>query len=272
MAIQIDFKKYPELAEPIRIERERRDKEQRDADRQRRKLREMEFILRHRLPDGSMLADVEANGVMILELLGPGFTYALFRDLVSFEKYRTLFVWEKPTPRVSVKEQEAAARQLIVEYAKQTEAYGLAEANFNMICSTLGAGFAWDDLDTAIRNGQLSLAPATFQEVSQWRSEAAKAHSDWLRTEATPQQLKQAVREEAVQNRLQQQQQEAHRQQQVIMQAQSHYPALPDFTATGEKIDSAYLMRLSVQNYEQFKQLVKKHGSARITARIRATE
>jgi hypothetical protein len=54
-----------------------------------------------------------------------------------------------------------------------------------------------------------------------------------------------------------------------VLSQQQHYPVLPATNANGEAMDAAYFRRISTINFPLFKQLVKKHGSGNVTARLR---
>jgi hypothetical protein len=63
---------------------------------------------------------------------------------------------------------------------------------------------------------------------------------------------------------------EADRQHQFVSQQQQGlYPPLPSTNAAGELMDAAYFRKISTITFPLFKQLVKRFGTASITARLR---
>jgi hypothetical protein len=73
------------------------------------------------------------------------------------------------------------------------------------------------------------------------------------------------------QRRIQAQREEAERQiaAREQMDAAYGFPPLPEFNQHGEKLDAAYLNRISNTNLQLFKNLMRKHGAANLTARLR---
>jgi hypothetical protein len=143
------------------------------------------------------------------------------------------------------------------------------EANFGLLREVLQNDFTVYNAAQAITSGAVQLSPATAVEIEQWRNEAAQARQNYLRNEATSDELRYAARTEAAQQRQVNQQAEADRQLQAGLQRESFFPPLPEVNQHGEKIDSAYLVRISNTNLQLFRAFVKKHGAANVTARLR---
>jgi len=93
-----------------------------------------------------------------------------------------------------------------------------------------------------------------------------------LANQASPQELRQAARTETEQRRAQFQHEETQRQIAAREQMDIAYgfTPIPEFNqATGEKLDSAYFIKLSNINISAFKQAIRRWGAANVTARIR---
>ena len=114
-------------------------------------------------------------------------------------------------------------------------------------------------------------AGASGLERAAFQAEAQAARQKFLINSATPSQLKQEANYETQKNREEFQRAEADRQHQVSSQQQSGmFPPLPATHAeTGETIDARWLRKTSTINFELFKKLCKRHGSAAVTSRLR---
>ncbi len=137
--------------------------------------------------------------------------------------------------------------------------------------SVLGHGFDRYKLAQAVQSNALQLAPAPPEELEQFRQDAAEERRDFLINQASPQELRQAARSEAEQRRIQFQRAEAERQ--IAFREQKDaavgYPPLPEVNGEGQKIDAAYLNKISNTNLQLFKNLMRRHGASNLTARLR---
>jgi hypothetical protein len=150
---------------------------------------------------------------------------------------------------------------------------GLAEndANFSLTVSVLGSGFNSYQVQQAISSNALNLAPASPEELAQFSQDAAEERQDFL-INASPEELRQAARTETEQRRAQFQHEETQRQiaAREQMDAAYGFTPIPELNqATGEKLDSAYFIKLSNTNISAFKQAIRRWGAANVTARIR---
>lgn len=149
--------------------------------------------------------------------------------------------------------------------------YSLVDANYD-IARSLGPGFAGDDLKHIAHR----LVRATQAEVQQRHADAVNRRQHFLKHQATDTELQAAAKQESELGRTEAQRSQFEHQLAIREQkdAQYGFPALPDVNQmTGEKIDAAYLIRLSNSDIrsEQFqlsRNFIRKHGSAAVTARI----
>ena len=144
-------------------------------------------------------------------------------------------------------------------------------AALNLLRQEFGAGFTSDQVGNALQTGLIRLAPASDEHIHQWTREDQEERQDFLINQASPDELRQAARSEAEQRRIQFQHEEAQRQiaARETMDAAYGFPPLPEFNAEGTKLDAAYLNKISNTNLQLFKNLMRKHGAANLTARIR---
>jgi hypothetical protein len=168
------------------------------------------------------------------------------------------------------KQKEAAAAQ--AEQDRETfnlfareNGFSEVEANYQLAKSVLGDGLDRYTLAQAVQSNGLSLAQASFEELAQFRQDAAEERQDWLINSATPLELRRAARYESEQ--LRGQQQRAARQVQIREQKEAGvgYPPLPDEAQDGQKIDRMFLLRLPKDLYARF---CSRYGFAAITARL----
>lgn len=166
--------------------------------------------------------------------------------------------------------QDLQDRQTFNEFARRN-GWSECQANHDLAKSVLGSGFDRYTLADAVRSGQLLLAPASHEELTKFREEVVLARADFLRNHASPAELREAARAEFEQRRIQAQRQESERQFQgrEVADAVFGFPALPEIhQPTGEKIDAAWLNKISNTNLNLFKALMRKHGAAALTRRL----
>ena len=187
-------------------------------------------------------------------------------------------IWHQETMRLAREPQRKAEAKAQLQQDRETfrqaaRQYGLSdiEANFSVVRSTLGAGFNVYQVGQAVSSNAVGLVPATEQELAQRHQEAQEERQDFLINQASPDELRQAARSEAEQRRIQFQHEEAQRQiaARETMDAAYGFPPLPEFNAEGTKLDAAYLNKISNTNLQLFKNLMRKHGAANLTARLR---
>jgi hypothetical protein len=144
-------------------------------------------------------------------------------------------------------------------------------AALNLLRQELGANFDSTQVAQALQSGLIGLSPASEEHILQWTREAQEEHQDYLINQASPQELRAIAKTETEQRRIQAQREEAERQIAVREQTDAAYgfPPLPEFNQHGEKIDAVYLNKISNTNLQLFKNLMRKHGAANLTARLR---
>ena len=144
-------------------------------------------------------------------------------------------------------------------------------AALNLLRQEFGAGFTSAQIDRALQSGLIHLGPASEEHIVQWTREAQEERQDYLINQASPEELRATAKGEAEQRRIQAVQQETERQiaAREQMDAAHGFPPLPEFNSAGEKLDAAYLNKISNTNLQLFKNLMRKHGAANLTARLR---
>jgi len=122
-----------------------------------------------------------------------------------------------------------------------------------------------------VNTGAVQVSPATQSELQQYRQEAAEQRQQFLRN-ADPEMLRSIVRSEAEQRSIQAQREEDQRQI-AARQAKDEafgFPPLPEINeTTGEKLNSAYFIRLSNTDLQQFKNYIRYYGASQITRALR---
>jgi hypothetical protein len=217
------------------------------------------------------LANIDANRTMLFE-----YALSLSDDgVVTFdlldEAAKTLpglacqNVKQVPTPANLIQDEKS-----LQDYCRANRREPNTAA-LNLLRQEFGAGFSSAQIDQALQSRLIALDPASDEHILQWTQEAAEERQDFLINQATPRQLAQAARQESEQRRIQAQREEAERQiaAREQMDAAYGFPPLPEFNQHGEKLDAAYLNKISNTNLQLFKNLMRKHGAANLTARLR---
>jgi hypothetical protein len=201
--------------------------------------------------NGRYLCDVESNRSILEGLLNPGElpTPAVYSTLVL--QFPNKFSWRTPQPKKTDADR-------LVEFARICRENDLSECAANQQLHKEGV-----DLD--------AWAGASGLERAKFQAEAQAARQYFLIHDASPTQLRQESIYESQVNREATRRKEADRQHQVSSQQQSGmFPPLPATHAeTGETIDARWLRKTSTINFELFKKLCKRHGSAAVTSRLR---
>lgn len=145
-------------------------------------------------------------------------------------------------------------------------------AAINLLRQKFGAGFNQVEIDQALQSRLISLGPASEEELAESAAEVAEARQDWLANQASPEQLRQAARQEAEERRLAAQQEFVREQDEAGRKraAESGKPQLPEVNSlTGEKLDATFFNKLSVTNRQEFRRYVGFYGGNQIVDRMR---
>jgi hypothetical protein len=200
--------------------------------------------------NNKVLADTESNRTMMESLLAPheSPSAAIYETIAL--SYPQKFSWIVQQPAQTDAEREA-------EFVKICRENFVSQNDANRQLHKQGAPLdAW--------------SAASAIERAQYQEEAAQARQKYLIHEATPEELRQAARYEFQTGRDAAVQADAKRREELVAEAQRGlYAPLPAVNANGEVMDAKYFRRISTVNYELFRALVKRHGSAQITARLR---
>jgi hypothetical protein len=218
------------------------------------------------------ITDVAANRKMI-------FDYALslsYDGVVTFENLAEAAKAKlSGLDRQKVKQVPTAANlkqdeKTLQEYCRANRLEPNTAA-LNLLRQEFGAGFSSAQIDKTLQSRLIAFDPASDEHVLQWTREEAEERQDYLINQASPEELRATAKAEAEQRRIQAQREEAERQiaAREQMDAVYGFPPLPEFNSAGEKIDAAYLNKISNTNLQLFKNLMRKHGAANLTARLR---
>jgi hypothetical protein len=145
-------------------------------------------------------------------------------------------------------------------------------AALNLLRQQFGAGFDSTQVAQALQSGLIGLSPASDEHLLQWTKEAQEERQDYLVNQASPHELRTIAKMESEQRRIQAQREEDQRQIAAREQkdAAFGFTSIPEFNqTTGEKLDSAYFIKLSNTNISAFRQAIRRWGAANVTARIR---
>ncbi len=170
-----------------------------------------------------------------------------------------------PAKRKQAEAAQAEKDREIFNAFARSHGFSEVEANYLLAKSVLGDGLDRYTLAQAVQSNALQLAPASQEDLAQFRQDAAEERQDFLINRATPLELRQAARYESEQ--LRGQQQHAARQVQIREQKEAGvgYPPLPNEAQDGQAIDRMFLLRLPKELYARF---CSKYGFAAITARL----
>lgn len=162
-------------------------------------------------------------------------------------------------PRIKA-EREALekANRSVFHLAAKRLRYSVLEANYSVLVKALGE-LSTDNIREFMAANPSALVAATPAEVQQWTQEAQVARAEYLRN-APDEELRAAVRHDFQERRAQAQQAEAERQiaGREAADAAFGFPPLPETNQiTGEKIDGAYLTRISNTNLQLFKNFIR---------------
>jgi hypothetical protein len=197
------------------------------------------------------LSTCDGNRAMLESLLNPGEEPSAKLYVALAEQFPTKFAWETPQSKPT-KEDQRAVFEL---FARQNNLSSV-DANFNLFKQ--GASVE-------------HFAGASGIERTQYANEQAQARQHFLIHDATPQQLKEEAQFQSATEREIAIKTEADRQHQFVAQKQAGlYSPLPTHNAQGEVMDGKYFKRISTLDYPLFKAMVRKHGSAQITERLRS--
>jgi hypothetical protein len=195
------------------------------------------------------LCSTDSNRAVLESLLNLGETASAKLYVALAEQFPTKFAWETPSAPVSKQDQRAAFDAFV-----RGNDLSSCSANFQLFQQ--GARIE-------------TFAGASQTERAQYAHEAAQARQKFLIDDSTHSELKAEARYQPATERDIAVQEEAQRRHEFVLSQQQHYPALPATNANGEAIDAAYLRKISTINFPLFKQLVQKHGSGNVTARLR---
>ncbi len=196
------------------------------------------------------LSACDGNRAMFESLLNPGEepSAKLYKALA--EQYPTRFTWDAQQPQSTPQEQRKAFDAFVRE-----NNFSGCEANFELF--KRGASLE-------------NFGGASHTERAQYAHEAAQERQRFLIHDATPSELKAEARHEFQTEHVAAVRADAERREKLVAEAQRGlYPPLPMVNGRGDAVDAAYFRKISTTDYNLFKALVKRHGSAQITARLR---
>src|SRR5947207_1960934 len=105
----------------------------------------------------------------------------LIRIQAEIAAERELFrLSREPQRRAEAKAQLEQDRATFNDAARTLRSFGLNEANFSVIRSTLGPNFTTYSIQQALASNALNLSPPTQQEQDEWTRQDIKAHNTTL--------------------------------------------------------------------------------------------
>ena len=187
----------------------------------------------------------------------------------------------EPQRQEEAADQEKENRRVFASAAKELGFSSSVDANFSVLVSALET-LSVSGIRQFLSANPMALVGATELELQQheaeriWElqqreAERIRQHNQML-LNADPITLKRLAQEEAEARRAQAQRVEAERQiaARESTDAAFGFPPLPEVNQmAGEKIDAAYLTQISNTNMQLFRNYIRKHGAANVTARLR---
>ena len=196
------------------------------------------------------LAPCDSNRAMLESLLNPAEEPSAKLYIALAEQFPDRFTWESQKAQPTKEEQRAEFDAFVSK-----NNFSGCEANFELF--KRGAGLE-------------NFAGASQIEKAQYAHEAAQQRQRFLIHDATPSELKAEARYEFQSERVAAIRADAERREKLVAdQQRGLYPLLPTVNGQGEEMNSAYFRKISTLDYTLFKALVKRHGSAQITSRLR---
>lgn len=164
-------------------------------------------------------------------------------------------------------------REIFEQAARDTEAFSINDANFNLLRERYSPLDAYQIKLVAEAGLLLGLvSPPTEEEIKTWRREKAEARKDYLINHASPSELRATARQEAEQRRIEHVRAEDARQVAAREQKDKDFgfPPLPETNqVTGEKLTSAYFIKLSNTDIGKFRNYIRVYGASQITKALR---
>jgi len=194
----------------------------------------------------------------------------LIRIQAEIAAERELFrLSREPQRKAQEKAQLAQDRATFNDAARTLRSFGLNEANFGVIRSTLGPNFTTYSIQQALASNALNLSPPTQQELDEWNRQDIKTHNQHLLNLDVPS-LRKLAREAGARRQAPVAADETQR---VRAATEEHYgtryPELPDELRIGDRdqlIDSAYIRNCPK---EVLKSLIHKYGAPQIDEALR---
>jgi len=178
-----------------------------------------------------------------------------------------LRMWQAREPQRLA--EEKAQLKTFAEAARTLRSFGVNEANFNVIRSTLGPNFTEYSIREAIGSNAISLSPPTKQELDQWTREAIQAHNAALLNADIPT-LRKLTREAGARGPVAPQPDETQRIRAAERVDGTTYPPLPDEFRDGnnpeEVLDAAFIRKCSK---ETLRLLLKRYGADQVNEALR---
>ncbi len=192
----------------------------------------------------------------------------LIRIQAEIAAERELFRLSRESRRkAEAAQQEKKDRATFNNTAQTLRSFGLNEANFGVIRSTLGPNFTTYSIQQALAANALSLSPPTQQEQDEWTRQDIKAHNQRLLNMDVPT-LRKLAREAGARGQAAPPPDEIQRVRWIENQDRS-YPPLPDEIRINDReelIDASYIKRCSK---ETLRALIKKYGPDQVNEALR---
>jgi hypothetical protein len=195
----------------------------------------------------------------------------LIRIQAEIAAERELFrLSREPQRKAEAERQAKQDRATFNDAAKTLRSFGLNEANFGVIRSTLGPNFTKFAIQQALAANALNLSLPTQQELDEWTRQDIKAHNTTL-LNMDVLSLRKLVREEGARGPVQPPPDETQR----VRQAEEKlfygtYPPMPDEFRDGngpEQVLNAEFIRKCSK--ETLRLLMKRYGSDQVNEALR---
>ncbi len=194
----------------------------------------------------------------------------LLRTQAEIAAERELFrLSREPQRKAEEKVQLEQDRATFNTAARTLRGFGLNEANFSVIRSTLGPNFTTYSIQQALASNALSLSPPTQEELDEWTRQDIKAQNTALLNADIPT-LRRLTREAGARGQAPVAPDETQRVRQAERIDGTTYPILPDEFRDGngpeQVLDAKFIRNCSK---ETLKFLFKRFGSAQVEEALR---
>ncbi len=198
-----------------------------------------------------------ASEQMILGWLNPGETLSrefLLRIIQENPSLASRLQWRSVNPKKAEARQQELDKHTFAEAAKELRSFGVTEANFGLIRSSLGSGFSVYAIQQALASNTFQLSGPSQEELTKWATEDIETHNQRLLhaddvTLRAAVKQESAARQQAVQQEQHERQLDAQRQRESAM---GFAPLPSDITRDRIRAAAPSELKLWMKRYGQF--------------------